>query len=56
MGGFVAGQRLAPSRAPAPTTTAANMAPQIVPLSAPSPTRVIRLENGVDWNERGGGH
>ena len=56
IGGFLAGHRLAASPGPGPATTAANTAPQIVPVSAPSPTRIIRLENGVDWNERGGGN
>jgi hypothetical protein len=56
IGGFVAGHQLAGTRTQPPATTAANVAPQIVPASAPTPTRVIRLENGVDWNERGGGN
>jgi hypothetical protein len=28
---------------------------QEIPVTAPAPTHVIRLEPGVDWNERGGG-
>jgi hypothetical protein len=52
-GGFVAGQQRA---TPAPAGKApAALAPATAP-SAPAPTRVIRLENGVNWNERVGGN
>jgi len=56
LGGFMAGQRLAGLRASQPAATAANAPAQLAPMSAPQPTRVIQLENGVDWNEHGGGH
>ena len=51
LGGYVAG-RQSGERAPA-----ASAAPLTVPseVTAPAPTHVIRLEPGVDWNERGGG-
>jgi hypothetical protein len=55
LGGFVAGHRLAGTGASGPAVTAVNTPPRVVPVSAPPPTRVIHLENGVDWNERGGG-
>lgn len=57
LAGFVAGQRLPGARPAEPAAVAVtNTAPKIVPVSAPVPTRVIRLENGVDWTERGGGN
>ena len=55
--GFLAGRRTITNEplvagpgitaTPAPTTSSA---------SAPAPTHVIRMENGVDWNERSGGN
>jgi hypothetical protein len=52
LGGYVLGQRTTEvPRVP----NAVTAAPDVVPVSAPAPTRIIRLENGVDWNERTGG-
>jgi hypothetical protein len=56
LGGYLAGQRTAGTPPPAPAATNAAVVPAAIPVSAPAPTRVIRLEKGVDWNERGGGH
>jgi hypothetical protein len=47
-GGYLIGARSAAHEASAPAVSVAN-------ASAPAPTHVIRLENGVDWTERGGG-
>ncbi|HEX7779023.1 MAG TPA: hypothetical protein VF424_07290 [Vicinamibacterales bacterium] len=51
LGGYVAG-RQSDDRVPA-----AAAGPVAAPseVTAPAPTQVIRLEPGVDWNERGGG-
>jgi hypothetical protein len=54
LGGYLAG--LGSAAAPPATPAAATTRPAAIPVSAPAPTRVIRLEKGVDWNERGGGH
>jgi len=56
LGGFVAGRRLALSPAPSPASAAVAATPAhfVGPSAAPEPTRVIRLENGVDWTERAG--
>jgi len=54
-GGFFAGQQ----RDSRPSSAVSGQPPTIAPatpVTAPPPTRVIRLENGVDWNERAGGH
>ena len=53
-GGFAAGRLVMPL-VPAP---AAEVTPVVVtvPTSAPQPTRVIRLEEGVDWRETIGGN
>ena len=48
-GGYLAGTRVIAPRA-AVTTASRISSP------APAPTHVIRLENGVDWTERTGGH
>jgi hypothetical protein len=58
--GFAAGYRSAGSGAPPPPAareaTAGVGAPKSSPpLLAPAPTRVIRLESGVDWTEGVGG-
>jgi len=46
LGGYLAGaHRPSPATAPPPVTGTA----------APAPTHIIRLENGVDWNEKVGG-
>jgi len=46
LGGYLAGTR---HPAPATAPTAATGTP------APAPTHIIRLENGIDWNEKVGG-
>jgi len=46
LGGYLAGLRHTPNVAHPATVTGA---------PAPTPTHVIRLENGVDWNEKVGG-
>lgn len=50
-GGYAVGRRASNDTTPAPTTEG-----QMVMTPAPTPTRVIQLENGVDWSERGGGN
>ena len=56
-GGYVAGQRAGEAKSPVPVHTAT---PDIVVTSsapeAPKPTRVIKLEPGLNWTERLGGH
>jgi len=53
LGGYVWGQRTSEVLVrPNGTPT---IAPATAPVPAPAPTRVIRLETGVDWNERVGG-
>jgi anti-sigma factor RsiW len=54
--GFIAGRALdrqAPSTPPVVTQTPAVETGTAV---APAPTHVIRMEKGVDWNERSGGN
>ena len=53
--GFVAGRLLVNRAAPvAPVSDSADIStPAVV---APAPTHVIRMEKGVDWNERSGGN
>ena len=51
LGGYVAG-RQSGERVPA---TPAGPPTAQSEVTAPAPTQVIRLEPGVDWNERGGG-
>jgi hypothetical protein len=58
-GGFAAGYRSAGAlsavpRAPAPIVAAPPVNSPSAPV-APKPTRVIRLEQGIDWKEIGGG-
>ena len=58
-GGFAAGYRSAGAltgapRVAAPIVTAPSDTSPAAPV-APKPTRVIRLEQGVDWKESGGG-
>jgi len=54
VGAFVVGQRTADvpaaDRSRVPATSASR------PVSAPSPTAVIRFEPGVDWTETSGGN
>lgn len=58
--GYLVGMRNAPR-----STAVADVSPAVTPgvgsstttgSTAPAPTRVIRLSNGVDWNERAGGN
>ena len=53
--GFVAGRLLSNRATPAaPVSDAADLSmPAVV---APAPTHVIRMETGVNWNERSGGN
>jgi hypothetical protein len=56
--GFVAGQRQTQRAVSAPTHTSAapgNAQRDSMPTGLPKPTSVIRLQSGVDWNERPGG-
>jgi len=57
LGGYAAGSRQAASSPPAGTEAAsANAASAAMPPApAPSPTHVIRLEPGIDWQEAAGG-
>jgi hypothetical protein len=52
IGGYALGQRSVDSSS-APQSPAAISTPDAA--RAPAPTRVIQLENGVDWTERVGG-
>ena len=59
-GGFAAGYRSAgalstASPGPAPVATVPAVRAPSAPV-APKPTRVIRLEPGIDWKESGGSH
>jgi hypothetical protein len=55
LGGYFAGVRQGELRAPANDAPIAS--PLVVnPLPPPAPTQVIRLQSGVDWQERIGGH
>ena len=49
-GGYIAGRSATGASAVGRDAHAITAGP------APAPTRVIQLENGVDWSERGGGH
>jgi hypothetical protein len=51
-GGYAMGVR-STARQSAPAT---EVAVAVSTAPAPAPTQVIRLENGVDWSERGGGN
>jgi len=57
VGGYAAGRVTAPAGARVPVVTAvAETVPQPPrPAAAPEPTRVIRLEPGIDWKENIGG-
>jgi hypothetical protein len=61
VGGYGAGQyfanRAAPQSVvqPAPASPVNNDPQTVELLTAPAPTRVIQLEAGKDWQERGGG-
>jgi hypothetical protein len=55
-GGFVAGRLVTPERIAPPDTPNGIVVPVSTPASitAPAPTRVIRLEEGTSWRESGG--
>lgn len=55
-GGFVIGERVNRTAAPSVTTAATSPGqPGASPVRAPEPTRVMRLEPGVNWIETPGG-
>ena len=56
IGGYLAGQRHETfSRETRPNVETTTVPPAAV-MAPPAPTRVIRLQPGVDWQERTGGH
>jgi hypothetical protein len=59
LGGYVAGRQMGGrgevDADPGRSADAAGPRQTEITLTAPAPTHVIRLEPGVDWNERGGG-
>jgi hypothetical protein len=56
LGGYVAGRRTAPVVDVPAVAAVVEKSPQPArPETAPQPTRVIRLEPGVDWKENIGG-
>jgi hypothetical protein len=54
LGGYAAGRMSIPAAVPVRQAASLQQPPGAA-LTAPAPTQVIRLEPGVDWNERGGG-
>ena len=56
-GGFAAGRLVTPVQIASPDRPDAVVVPISTPASitAPAPTRVIRLEEGTSWRENGGG-
>ena len=53
-GGYLAGRRADTPAQPPPQAVTGGAA--LDPGAPPAPTRVIRLEHGVDWDERKGGN
>ena len=53
-GGYMAGRVIDRSATTTPATTTAPAS--AATTGAPAPTHVIRLENGVTWNEKSGGN
>jgi hypothetical protein len=53
IGGYVAGTRTAAMKQPGELAATGAPGPA---TAAPTPTRVIRFEPGVDWTEHRGGH
>ena len=51
-GGYLAGRQQGPIR----SQTDDGPTVAMTPAAAPAPTHVIRIENGVNWNERAGGN
>jgi hypothetical protein len=56
-GGFAAGRFMTPAQIASPDRPDAAVVPisTPAPITAPAPTRVIRLEEGTSWRENGGG-
>ena len=54
LGGYIAGERTAPK--PAALDQPAIMTASSTEPAPPTPTRVIRFKQGVDWTEHKGGH
>ncbi len=54
LGGYIAGRQSVPRDADE-RAAAARQAKSDTSVTAPAPTHIIKLEPGVDWNERGGG-
>ena len=56
-GGFAAGRLVAPVQLATPNVPGATVVPVVTPISitAPAPTRVIRLKEDTSWRESGGG-
>jgi len=54
--GYFAGVRVGSGGAPAGELTARRASQAALSVPAPQPTSVIRLEPGVDWEERTGGN
>ena len=55
-GGYFAGLRLGKMSAPPAIVAPATPEPGAAQVVAPAPTSVIRLQSGVDWTEKAGGH
>ena len=55
-GGYLAGRRADTPAQPQPPPQAFTGGAVLDPSAPPAPTRVIRLEHGVDWDERKGGN
>ena len=53
--GFLAGRQTTPDAVPG-LQPPGIVSSEVATATAPAPTHVIRLENGVDWNERSGGN
>ena len=57
LGGYIAGRQSVPPAADERAASFQDRTPSetTVTAPAPAPTQIIKLEPGVDWNERGGG-
>lgn len=56
LAGFLAGRTMTGPAASVDARVAGGAAEPGTTTSAPAPTHVIRMEKGVDWNERSGGN
>lgn len=56
LAGFLAGRTITGPLAPVDAHLTSGAAEPGTTTSAPAPTHVIRMEKGVDWNERSGGN